>query len=126
MVDQRPQQLRAAVHRRHDLHVVRGEQPDQAVPEEGQVLAKDNSHGSSMVTWVGPPGGLVTATIPSKAAQPPLDALQPAAGARMGAAGAVVADDRDQPAVVVLELRPRPGSAPLCLTTLASASAMAK
>ena len=48
--EQRVQQFGPAVHGRHDLHAVGGQQPDQAVPQEGQVLAKDNSHGSSMVT----------------------------------------------------------------------------
>jgi hypothetical protein len=67
VVDERAQQFWPAVHGRHDLHVVGGEQPDQAVPQEGQILAKDNSHGSSIVTWVGPPAGLVTANVPSNA-----------------------------------------------------------
>ena len=48
--DQRAQQFGSAVHGRHDLHAVGSQQPDQAVPQESQVLAKDNSHGSSMVT----------------------------------------------------------------------------
>ena len=98
MGDQRVQQRGPVVRGLHDLHAVRGEQPDQPVPQEGQVLAEDNSHGSSRVTTVGPPAGLVTAITPSKAASrrsmplisgpaPDLGGVNPTFGAGLGGTG---------------------------------------
>ncbi len=68
MLEQRGQQRGPVVDRRNDLAVERREQASQPVAEEGEVLGDDNAHGSSMVTTVGPPGGLDTAILPSKAA----------------------------------------------------------
>ena len=62
------EQLRAVVDRRDDLEAVRLEQPDQAVPQEVEVLGEDNAHGTSMVTTVGPPGGLLRSSVPSNVA----------------------------------------------------------
>jgi hypothetical protein len=42
--------------------------PGQAVPQEKEVFGNDNAHGISMVTAVGPPGGLLIASTPSKTA----------------------------------------------------------
>src|SRR5262249_25247211 len=63
----RGQQPGSRVHRRRDLEAVRLEHPDQAVPQKEEVFGDDNSHGSSMVATVGPPGGLLRASMPSKA-----------------------------------------------------------
>ena len=125
-VDQRAQQRGAVVDGRDDLEAVGGQEPDQPVPQEGQVLAEDNSHGSSMVTTVGPPTGLVTAIVPSKAASRRSIPRSPLPARRVGTAGAVVADDRDQPVGRCAPAATQARLAPLCLTTLASASATAK
>src|SRR5579863_2566955 len=125
MQHQRAQQLRPVVDRGHDLHVVRGQQPDQAVPQERQVLAKDNSHGSSIVTWVGPPGGLVTATIPSKARSRRSMPCSPPPGrgwAPPAPLSPTIATSLPSSYSSCAQAR----FAPLCLTTLASASATAK
>src|SRR3954451_24084055 len=61
------QERRSVVHRLDDLEVVRLEQADQAVPEEGEVFGEDDTHGSTITTSVGPPGGLSTASVPSNA-----------------------------------------------------------
>ena len=67
-VGQRRGQLVGVLDRGDDLVVVRLEDPDQAVPEEGVVLGEDESHGTSSVTRVGPPVGLDTLIVPSNAA----------------------------------------------------------
>src|SRR5262249_57520307 len=55
------------IHRRRDLEAMRLEHPDQAVPQKEEVFGDDNSHGSSMVATVGPPGALLRASMPSNA-----------------------------------------------------------
>ena len=72
---------------------MRLEEPDQAVPEEGVVLGEDDAHGTSSVTRVGPPIGLDTLIVPSKAASRRVDPPHPGARPRVGAAPPVVADD---------------------------------
>ena len=65
------------------------------------VLGEDNAHGTSIVTTVGPPGGLDTVIVPSNAAS---RRSSPAAraGRRVGATAAVVATTtRSTPAAVV-------------------------
>jgi hypothetical protein len=47
---------------------VRFEQPDQAVPQQEEVLGDDNAHGTSIATIVGPPARLPTTRIPSNVA----------------------------------------------------------
>jgi hypothetical protein len=69
VLDQCRQQRRPIVDRFDDLEVERLEQACQPVPEEGEVFGDDNAHGSSMVTTVGPPGGLDSVIVPSKAAR---------------------------------------------------------
>ena len=96
MRDQRPQQRRAVVDRLDDLEVVGLEQPDQAVPEEGEVFGEDDAHGSTIARTVGPPGGLSTVERAVEGRQPSLDAAQAGAGARVGAADAVVAHGQSQ------------------------------
>ena len=70
--DQSPQQGRAVVDRLDDLEVVGFEQADQPVPEEGEVFGEDGAetgaHGSTIASLVGPPGGLSSSRLPSKAA----------------------------------------------------------
>ncbi len=51
-----------------DHQTVRLEHPGEAIPQEKEVFGYDNTHGISMVTTVGPPGGLLIASTPSKAA----------------------------------------------------------
>ena len=95
-VAQRPVERRGVVDRRHDVEVVRLEQPDQAVPEEGVVFGEDNAHGTSSVTMVGPAAGLDTAHRAVKRRQPPHHPAHAGARVGVGAAGAVVTDDRAQ------------------------------
>ena len=109
-----------------DLHAVRFQQPGQPVPQQEEVFGDDNTHGTSMVTMVGPPGGLETASTPSNAAQPTLDSGQPGALRRVRAAGPVVADGDAQHPVLVPQVNPRLAEGCACLDTLASSSLTAK
>ena len=51
-----------------DLEAAGLEHPRQALPQEEEVFGDDNAHGISRVAMVGPPGGLVMVSVPSKAA----------------------------------------------------------
>ena len=62
------EQRRAVLHRGDHLEAVCLQQADQSVPEESMVFGEDNAHGISIVTVVGPPAGLCTASVPSKVA----------------------------------------------------------
>ena len=53
------QQRRAVIDRLGDVEAVRLEQAGQAVPQQEEILGEDNAHGTSIVTMVGPPGGLL-------------------------------------------------------------------
>ena len=125
-LDQGGQQFRGGGHRRDDLEAVRGQQPDQALPQQEEVFADDNAHGTSMTTMVGPPGGLFTARMPSKVASLRSTPARPVPWRGIGAARAVVGDLR--PAACRPEwLRwIRTVRAPECWTALASTSATAK
>src|SRR5262249_52329088 len=134
--DQRPQQRGRAVDRGRDLEAVGLEQPDQPVPQQEEVLGDNGAHGTSMMIMVGPPGGLLTASMPSKVpsrrstpcspvpwagSAPPAPSSvtsirsTPAAGLTAGRRGAGV-----------YRMRICTRRAPECLTALASASATAK
>src|SRR5215831_14382493 len=119
------QQRRAVVDSLYDVEVVRLEQPDQPVPEEGEVFGEDDAHGSSMVTTVGPPGGLVTSSLPSKA-------LSRRSIPRSPLPAPASAPPRPSSSTVMRSNSPscrrytRARCAPLCLITLVSASATAK
>ena len=111
---------------RDDLEVVRLEQPDQAVPEEGLVLGEDDAHGTSSVTRVGPPVGLDTLIVPSKAASRRATPLIPVPATRIGTAAAVVADDDPQAVGRRGDSSTQAWAASACLPTLARHSATAK
>src|SRR5204863_8706339 len=53
---------------RGDLQAVGLQHPVQAVPQQEEVFGDDNAQGISMVTAVGPPGGLLIARTPLNAA----------------------------------------------------------
>ena len=63
-----PQQLLGVGHGRDDLEAAVGQQLGQALPQQHGVLGDHDSHGSSTVIVVGPPGGLSMARVPSTAA----------------------------------------------------------
>ena len=65
------------------------------------VFGEDKTHGTSRVTMVGPPAGLETLQRAVEGGQPPHHPQHAGSGARIGAATAVVADDRAQDAVLV-------------------------
>ena len=127
-VGQRDVELDRVVDRVDDLEARALEQLDQAGAEEGVVLGEDEArtHGTSRVTIVGPPSGLDTAIVPSKAASRRITPRMPVPGVGVGAAAAVVADhDPEQPC------RRAPSSTqacwwPACLAELARHSATAK
>ena len=100
-----PQQLVGVGHGGDDLEAAVGEQLGQPGPQQDRVLGDHDSHGSSTVIAVGPPGGLSTVRVPSTAAArwasprspvPPPSAGTAASGPS-GAAAAVVGDDDPQP-----------------------------
>src|SRR5699024_8815364 len=55
------------LHGRDDLAPVGGQEPDEPVPQEGEVFGEDHAHGTSRVIRVGPPRGLSTTMVPSNA-----------------------------------------------------------
>src|SRR5690625_1725151 len=65
---ERLRQRRRIVDGSDDLELVRLEHAGEPISQEGEVLGDDNTHGNSMVTVVGPPAGLTTSIVPSKAA----------------------------------------------------------
>src|SRR5207245_233529 len=71
LLGQRLDQLRTGRHGRDHVEAVRGQQVRQAAPEKGEVFGEDNAHGTSSVTVVGPPGGLVRTMSPSNVARRP-------------------------------------------------------
>ena len=84
------------------------EDAGQPHPQEGLVLGDDaltGRHGISRVTTVGPPAGLSTSIVPSKAASRRATPVSPQPG-RVGAAAAVVADGEPQERAVVGAARP--------------------
>ena len=112
VLEQGRQQRRAVVDGLDDLEVERLQQPGQSVPEEGEVFGEDNTHGSSMVTTVGPPGGVDRRHRAVERGQPALDAAQAGAAGRVGAAAAVVADRHGEQVVGVPQVDPGgPGAA---------------
>src|SRR5438876_4381259 len=52
------------IYGRGDLQAVGLQHPGQAVPQQEEVFGDDNAQGISMVTAVGPPGGLLMARTP--------------------------------------------------------------
>ena len=78
------------VHGFDDLEVVRFEQPDQPVPEEGEIFGEDDAHGSTIVTVGRSAGRTYHRERAVEGGEPPLDAAQPGARGRVGAADAVV------------------------------------
>ena len=65
MLGDRLEQLVGVRHGRDDLELAVGEQPGQPVPQQHRVLGDHDSHGSSAVMTVGPPGGLSMISVPS-------------------------------------------------------------
>ena len=61
------QQARAVVGLRHDVDVVLAQQRDDPLAQQRLVLGDHDPHGSSARIVVGPPGGLVTVSVPSSA-----------------------------------------------------------
>src|SRR5215467_11734670 len=80
----RLEQLGRVRHGRDDLETAVGEHPGEPVPQQHRVLGDHDSHGSSAVMVVGPPGGLSMLSVPSTAAarwaSPRRPVLSPAAG----------------------------------------------
>src|SRR5690606_3129493 len=76
LIDLREQRHRV-VQRRHHLVALVGEQPDQALPQQGRVLGEDHAHGSSAETSVGPPRGLSMCRTPSRAPTRPRSPASP-------------------------------------------------
>ena len=109
-----------------DREAVALEELDQAGAEEGVVFGEDKTHGTSRVTMVGPPAGLDTLSVPSKAASRRMTPSMPVPAPRIGAATAVVADDRAQHARRRGSSVIQPLRAPECLPTLARHSATPK
>ena len=68
VAEERGQHLGAADRDGHHLVARRGQQQDQALPEQGIVLGDHHTHGSSTWITVGPSAGLVTSIVPSRAA----------------------------------------------------------
>ncbi len=80
--------------------------PRQAVPQQEEVFGDDNAHGISMVTAVGPPGGLPTARTPSKGASRRSIPRMPVPRSGVGAAVPVVGDADPQHPVGVPDVDP--------------------
>ena len=121
----RAQQVRPVVHRGGDLEAVRLEHPGQAVPQQEEVFGDDNAHGISMVTTVGPPGGLLRASTPSNAASRRSIPRRPVP--RAGSAPprpSSVTPIRSIPPACRMSIQAWP--LPACLATLASSSLTAK
>src|SRR6266404_3261480 len=64
----RGEQVGPVVDGRDDLQAMGLKHARQAVPQQEEVFGDGNAHGISMVTAVGPPGGLLTARTPSNGA----------------------------------------------------------
>src|SRR5690242_21754070 len=125
LVDEGTQQLRRAGHGRDDLEPVRGEQPDQALPQQEEVFADDDAHGTSMTTMVGPPGGLLTARMPANVASLRSSPARPVPQAAAAPPAPLsVTSARSTPPRWLRSIWT--GRASACLTTLASASATLK
>ena len=101
------------------------EHPGQAVPQEEEVFGNDNAHGISMVTAVGPPGGLLMARMPSNGASRrsiPRSPLPRAGSAPPRPLS--VTPIRSIPSACRMSIQVSRASA--CLATLASSSLTAK
>ena len=119
--------------RGHDVVAVLGEQPDQPLPQQDRVVGDDNlapapsyGQGSSALTMVGPPGGLLIHS------WPPTACSRSASPARPWPLATWAPPDPSSATVHGELRRPRAGPttrhrvAPLCLATLVSASATVK
>src|SRR5690606_126540 len=71
------QQRLGRAHGGEDLVALFGEEAHQALSQQGGVLGEDDAHGSSAVIVVGPPGGLWTVSLPSRAATRPRSPVSP-------------------------------------------------
>src|SRR5262249_29142041 len=67
----------AVRHRRCDVEAVVAEQSCESVAQQGEVLGDHDAHGSSALIVVGPPSGLVTASVPSSASTRRLSPVKP-------------------------------------------------
>ncbi|GAA3049830.1 hypothetical protein GCM10020000_33060 [Streptomyces olivoverticillatus] len=103
LVQQRAQQGRAVVHRGDDLAAVLLEGAYQPVPQQEEVFGEDNAHGISIVTVVGPPGGLCRARVPSKVSNRRRTPVSPVPPRDVGAAAPVVGDRDPQQCALVLK-----------------------
>src|SRR6202042_3160162 len=109
----------------HHVEVMRPQQPGQTVPQQRQVFSDDNSHGPSIVTVVGPPGGLLSSIMPSNDSSRRATPCRPVPASRRAP---------PRPFSPTMTARRPPTSrrptqvdpAPLCLTTLARHSAAVK
>ena len=81
---------------------MRLEQPGEPLPQEEKIFGDDNAHGTSMTTMVGPPGGLLTARMPSNVPSLALQPEQAGSALRISAASPVVGDLDPQQAAGVL------------------------
>ena len=112
------------VDRRDDLEAVRLEQAHHPVAQEREVLGDHDPHGSSTRTIVGPPRGLVTASVPSSASTRRRSPVRPPP------AGS--APPRPSSSISTASASPRRATAtatrlaPECLAAFASASATTK
>src|SRR5262249_39631439 len=66
---QRVERLGSGGRGRHHLVPVRLDQTDHPVAQEVEVFGYDDSHGTAILTRVGPPGGLAISRVPSKTAR---------------------------------------------------------
>jgi hypothetical protein len=73
-----------------------GEQPDQALPQQEEVFADDDAHGTSTTMMVDPPGGLLTARMPSNVASLRSTPASPVPRAGSAPPRAVVGDHRTE------------------------------
>ena len=92
----RAEQVRAVVDGGHDLEAAVLEQADEPLAEQREVLGDHDAHGISARTIVGPPSGLVTTQRPVQRRDAVAEPGEPAAGADLGAAAAVVGDLDDR------------------------------
>src|SRR4051794_8445614 len=119
------ERLRSGARGRDDLVAVRLDQSDDPVAEQVEVFGYKDSHGTTILTLVGPPTGLVTSQTPSKTASRRRRPSSPPPGRTFAPPWPSSSTSTTRSASLrVMAMRACVAWA--CLTVLVSSSAMAK
>src|SRR6185437_15923613 len=120
----RLQQRTGVAHGGDHVEAVVAQQALQAVAQQREILGDHYSHGSSARTVVGPPGGLMTRSVPSSASTRRRKPLSPPPSASAPPLPSSWTSTESTPSP--LQMRTSTRRAPECLPALASASATTK